>query len=85
MNENEKELENLNLEDLEGVAGGVDADGFKIEYPYRPIVDVQIKEMCCPYCDFKIQYYFKEQPFATGDMQMHVMEKHGLEAYRQLG
>ena len=48
MNENEKELENLNLEDLEGVAGGVDADGFKIEYPYRPIVDVQIKEMCCP-------------------------------------
>ena len=85
MNENEKELENLNLEDLEGVAGGVDADGFKIEYPNRPIVDVQIKEVCCPYCDFKIQYYFKEQPFVTGDMQMHVMEKHGLEAYRQLG
>ena len=24
MNENEKELENLNLEDLEGVAGGID-------------------------------------------------------------
>ena len=32
MNENEKELENLNLKDLEGVAGGVDAGKFKKLY-----------------------------------------------------
>lgn len=76
MNKNEKELENLNLEDLEGVAGGIDAGGFKIEYPREPLVNVQIKEIHCPYCDFSIQYYAKEEPFVTGDMEMHIMRNH---------
>lgn len=70
--ENEKTIQTeLTREDLEGVAGG-----YIIENPHEPLVNVQIKEIHCPYCSFSIKYNAKEEPFVTGDMQMHIMRNH---------